>query len=235
MNGDGFDPDAPAVVVYSVLDSECPDAVCTWMWRGPSADWAVVGEVVRQGPALVLRSLRLLPYGAVDASGDEEDPAVPPAGTISPAMLKRIPLGRLLAQVNAELSSRRAAYDQGEYARDPLLAGRPEQWREHIAATDVAERPRRGRPPLPDDLLRRVALGYIEDAQLGPGVTRRLAQAFGVQPNTMRDYIRAARKREWLAPGAPGSRSAAPGLRLLDEVRSSPAYRNWPLPGEDES
>lgn len=219
---EAFDPDRAPYITWWVIDSTRPDAVCTWVWWGPTPDWDVAGELVRQGAALALRSLRIVPHASLDGSGDDVEPRVAATGTINPAMLKRIPLGRLLAQVNVALSQRSVAHDRGELGVDPTLQGRLEQWRAHVAEVASAPAPsrRRGRPPLSDDLLRRVAVAYIEGAPDGPGVTARLAEDFGVQRNTMRDYIRAARAKHWLGPGAPGSRNATPGWRLLDDVHA---------------
>lgn len=192
-----------------IIDSARRDMVCTWAWWGPDEAWNVVGEIVRGPQSLALGALRVVPHGSLDE--DMTDlPTVQARGsaTITPALLKRIPLGRLLAQVHAELASAAIAAD------------RSEQWSQHVRTVQAKGdgEPRRGRPSLADSLIRSVAVAYIEDAAAGPGLTKRLAERFGCQPATMRDWIRVARKRGWLTTGEHGRRNAAPGPRMEEEM-----------------
>ncbi len=86
-----------------------------------------------------------------------------------------------------------------------------------------AHRKSPGRPRLPDDLLRDVAVAYLAELQNGRGVLRRLGERFERPESTMRDWVRAARREGFLTtPGKAGSRGALPGPRLqIDESKET--------------
>src|SRR4029079_17499604 len=90
----------------------------------------------------------------------------------------------------------------------------------------AADQPRRaGRKPLPDALIRHIALEYL--ALFERGVTRgilvRLAEQESerlgryVAPETVRDWVRRARELEFLSKGVPGKAYAVAGPRLIAE------------------
>lgn len=85
----------------------------------------------------------------------------------------------------------------------------------------------RGRTELTDELLRAVALAYIEET--GPGKDRRaiqrMAKRFDRPEGTLRTWISRARKAGWLAPGSKGRIGAEPGPKLLGDGLPAGARR----------
>lgn len=73
-----------------------------------------------------------------------------------------------------------------------------------------------GRTPMSDELLRAVALAFIEET--GPGkdkrAIQRMAKRFDRPEGTLRTWIARARKEGWLAPGSKGRIGAEPGPKL---------------------
>ena len=73
-----------------------------------------------------------------------------------------------------------------------------------------------GRTPMTGDLLRAVALVFIEET--GPGKDRRaiqrMAERFGRPEGTLRTWIARARKDGWLMPGSKGRIGGEAGPRL---------------------
>jgi hypothetical protein len=211
---DGFDAGRPPVITYRVLDSDRPDTVCTWRWWGPTAEWDVVGTVVRAAARLRLERLTVLPHGRYDHEEDEGamDDQLDADLSVTPTLLKSVPLGRLMAQVHSDLFRRAATTSDTE------------QWarlvRQVAEEESVAPSPRTGRPALSHDLLREVAVAYLEEAENGRGLTARLAVRFDRPQATVRDWIRAARREHFLTEAEPGRAGAAPGWRLLDEMHA---------------
>lgn len=198
--------------------------VCEFTWWGPSPEWDVIGEVHRQGSALLVRTLRLVPHGSdLDALIEEPSvlarPGSVPASTVTPALLRKIPLQRLLAQVHAQLLE----HARGPEARGPVALQRSQgqslavsaQWIRHLDQVDQPRPP--GRPRVGDPELRLVAEAYLEELEFGHGLTRRLADRLELRPATVRDRIAGARARGYLGAAAQGQRGAAPGPRLLAE------------------
>lgn len=72
-----------------------------------------------------------------------------------------------------------------------------------------------GHTRLSDDLLRQVALVFIEET--GPGkdgrAMQRTAARFGRSEDTVRQWVAKARSRGWLAPGYKGRSGGEPGPR----------------------
>jgi hypothetical protein len=92
------------------------------------------------------------------------------------------------------------------------------------AAKTFAERepPRRGRPPLSDELLAQVADQYLrlQSEGHGKGILIELARAMEAQlgrpvpRETVRHWVHRARRREFLTAGTQGRAGALPGNRL---------------------
>jgi len=74
-----------------------------------------------------------------------------------------------------------------------------------------------GRTPMTDDLLRAVALAFIEET--GPGkdkrAIQRLAKRFNRPEGTLRTWIARARREGWLTPGSKGRIGAEAGPKLI--------------------
>ncbi|MFC9637130.1 hypothetical protein ACFTZF_01100 [Streptomyces mirabilis] len=154
-------------------------AVLSFAWAGP--DMEVTGDISRGDAGLAITRVEVtgpLPTG------------------IAHHLLRRVPLGQLLA------------------------AGRA-----HLVDQDVISEPAPQPEPLPPgrvlmtpDLLRRVAQAYIEES--GPGkdraVLQRLEARFGRPKGTLRTWIAHARQEGWLGPAVQGRGGAEPGPRLMD-------------------
>jgi hypothetical protein len=136
---------------------------------------------------------------------------------ITSDVLRRIPIGDILARVDRDLP------DQSWREKGiPQLPGGPrlkpedlteDQQRALENTTTITPR-RRGRPELSDELLIEIASSYIDEAARGRGAIRRLAETFDRPEPTVRDWITTARRREFLAPTSPGRRGAAPGANF---------------------
>jgi hypothetical protein len=67
------------------------------------------------------------------------------------------------------------------------------------------------------ELLRSVAIAYIEESEVGTGrgLLNRMSERFGRPEGTVRTWVSRARKDGWLGPGARGRAGAEPGPKLL--------------------
>lgn len=89
-----------------------------------------------------------------------------------------------------------------------------------------------GRTELTDELLRQVALAFIEET--GPGkdkrAIQRMVERFDRPEGTLRTWISRARKAGWLAPGSKGRIGAEPGPKLIEahSARVSAAQQSAP-------
>jgi transposase-like protein len=205
-----FDMNAEPTLYLPATDTDDGSRVCEFRWWGPTEDWDVVGEVCRHERSLYVRTLRLVPHwDDIEGLRRSEEPP-PPYRPVTPALLRKIPLARLLAQTHQRLL-------QVEFAPEGI-APTP-QWLTHVQNVEEASRTTTGRGPgrprISDEELRRVAEAYLEEDVHGRGITQRLADRFGLQPATMRDRIAAARARGFLSPASAGQRGAAPGWRLM--------------------
>jgi len=160
-----------------------------------------------------------------DEEGDDQDCSKDNA-LITSDLLRRIPLGSIIAKAQRVLAQDDWR-EEGirvlmgpDKSPDDMTAGETQALETALqAATDT----RRGRPPVPDDLLQNVAHAYLEEAARGPGLTRRLALRFDRPEATVRDWIMAARRRGFLSAAAPGRRGAVPGPRLTRPVTTDTA------------
>lgn len=140
----------------------------------------------------------------------------------------RIPLGQIVARAQAELADQ-SWKDEGvtvlglgrlQGGSGPELAPASVQALENASA--LAQPAQRGRPPLEEELLHRVAHAYLREAINGPGLHRRLAHLFDRPEPTIKDWIKAARERGYLSP--PSRDAAQP-----DPARSSTTPRTGPV------
>lgn len=92
------------------------------------------------------------------------------------------------------------------------------------AADDAARAPRRGRPGLPEEHFRRIALVYLELFALGyrRGILEELATREGVPKDTVRDWVHRARTLGFLSAGRQGRAGAEPGPRLMAAPQPEP-------------
>lgn len=141
-------------------------------------------------------------------------------------LLHRIPLGEILAQARADISHRASLprlFVIGEGIELPIPPGR-------VLVTD--------------DLLRQLALSYLEETRPGKdrAVLQRLEELFGRPKGTIRTWLARARAEGWLGPAVQGRMGAEPGPRLLQELARIPrAEKTGPgqitiyVPPDDET
>lgn len=143
--------------------------------------------------------------------------------TIEPTV-QRTPPGGVTSNLLRELSSSQAIAAVNERLQRPLEADWPVGLNIKWARRDIEEMieapsdptPKPGRPRLSDELLRDVAIAYLEEQARGRGVLRRLAERFNRPEPTLRDWVRLARVRQWLGPAPKQGRGGGgPGPRLL--------------------
>ncbi|MEV6962680.1 hypothetical protein AB0M97_26575 [Streptomyces sp. NPDC051207] len=136
---------------------------------------------------------------------------------ITSDVLRRIPLGQIVARAQAELA------DQSGKEEGVIVLGRsraaetdlePASQQALQNANALAQPAQRGRPPLDGALLHVVAHAYLREAINGAGLHRRLADLFSRPEPTIKDWIKAARDRGYLSPAVLGRRAAGPGPLL---------------------
>jgi transposase-like protein len=188
--------------------------------------WTVAGTVSRGPNGHVISHLEVWPGRPGDA----------PDGSVTTRMLHDIRVGQIINAVRYWEMQRkvrgmasRMKYEPGderaerlldEVFREPMHAPGSKvtiRTADEILSAGAPERAQPGRAPLPDELLRQVAEGYIlENAPGKPrGAVKRLAQQLGRSENTVSRWVARARKDGWLGPGRQGHEGAEPGPRLL--------------------
>ncbi|MFG1916161.1 hypothetical protein [Micromonospora sp. NPDC048898] len=144
----------------------------------------------------------------------------PPFQGITGALLRAIPVGRILAWAHDAMANNEwrekglPTLSQAGVRLVPPTELAPDT-RAALERSAAASTRKKGRPPLSDELLEDVALAYLEEAKRGRGLTARLAARFDRPNETIRDWIHACRKRGYLSQGTIGRRGAQPGERLL--------------------
>lgn len=191
--------------------------------------WVASGRLVPQPGGAIISQLAITPDApgfpmGLETAEDykDKDGKIPdnwvPDGGITSGLLRKVPLGIVFAGVQALLG----ADDSKEMAEflASISVDYPD-FRMAIQETggepaEDAPRKRGGRPGIPDEHLREVALAYLELAGQR-GVHALLSKKFNKGPDAIKDLIRAARRAGWLAPGQAGRRGAYPGPRMLEE------------------
>lgn len=142
--------------------------------------------------------------------------------------LKDAPLAGILRSVRAQVAYQEAMREGtraflGEEPAPGLFL--PEDV--HIPKTS-------GRTELTDELLRQVALAFIEET--GPGkdkrAIQRMVERFGRPEGTLRTWISRARKTGWLAPGSKGRIGAEPGPKLIESQSARLTAAGSGMPGD---
>lgn len=163
-----------------------------------------------------------------DGAGDiDEDDDLPEAEQlITSDVLRRIPIGRIVAMAQQSLAQEGWRTDGiqvlmgADRGADELTLPETTALESAVLA---AKQTRRGRPPIPDETLAAVAHAYLEEAPAGVGLLKRLSQRFARPEPTVRDWIATARREGFLTAAAPGKRGAAPGPRLTTAPATSAA------------
>ena len=213
-----------------------PGYVADFLYNSRDLPVTVYGVLVNRGRGLEVAELELfrLDWGYFDTWGDFVGPDGPfdekpdedededeqkdlDQPLITSDLLRRIPLGTIIARAQRSLA-------QDEWRQKGILvlmgADRspeqmtPQETEALETAARAAAQTRRGRPPVSDEHLAAVAHAYLEQAAQGPGLTSRLATQFARPEATVRDWIMMSRRRGFLSPAVRGRRGAVPGPRL---------------------
>ena len=228
MSTASTDPSANMQLQISNPTSEEAEAGVVAHFRHDSDDgWTVAGSVSRGPSGLAISHLEIWPGR----------PGDPPGGSVTSKLLTSIRVGAILEAVRyrdqetrLRSMASRMEYEPGDEHAEQLLtdvlarpldkpdSGVAIRTADEIISAAAPDKPQPGRAPLPDELLREVAEGYI--AECGPGKPRgavkRLAQRLGRPETTVARWVARARRDGWLGPGAPGRDVGEPGPRLLD-------------------
>ncbi|MFD9519310.1 hypothetical protein [Streptomyces sp. NPDC059979] len=175
-----------------------------------STEGTTRGTVSRSDRGLVITHLDVTPA----TTGSQP-------GGITARLLRDIPVGRILDSartwlaVNEMMAASAASGDDG-----PILmvyGGLPTRTADEIIAAHSPAQASPGRAPLPDELLREVAEGYISESAPGRprGAVKRLAAALERPEDTVSRWVARARREGWLGPGAAGREGAEPGPKLV--------------------
>jgi len=217
--------------------------VCDFVYNDPTLPVTVYGVIIRDSSGLMIGELELFRtrWGYVDDYGDyvgpdgdwrgkddhEWDASVwsdesrhrPEFVGISGALLRRLPLGRIIDWATSVFVDEEWR-DEGLQLLGPggvrtvPVADLDSGTRRALERTTGVGKRQRGRPRRDQELLERVAFAYLEEVKRGRGLTRRLALRFNCPSETVRDWIHAARQAGYLSPGLPGRRGAFAGARL---------------------
>jgi hypothetical protein len=145
----------------------------------------------------------------------QENVPTPAPGSITADVLRHVHVGRYAEEIRRQILD-------AETGILPPRATAAARAREVLRKRAVADLPanafRRGRPGLGDDHYRRVAEEAIRLRREGSRSVRAdLGRLYNRQGNTIRDWLKEARDREWLAKTGRGQRGGeAPGPRLLE-------------------
>ena len=224
----GHDEDWPRdrLEIYIKEKPRGPGYVCDIVYHSEDLPVIVYAVLINRGHGLEVAELELFRrnWGCFDGYDnylhpDDQDPVDPdePTTLITSDMLRRIPLGDILARVERDLpddSWRNEGIRQMPGDTRLQVEDLTEEQRRALANTTTVTARRRGRPELSDELLVEVAEAYIDEAARGRGVIGRLSALFDRPEPTIRDWIATARRRGFLAPTTPGRRGAAPGPNL---------------------
>ncbi|WP_331717038.1 hypothetical protein, partial [Rhodococcus qingshengii] len=203
-----------------------PGYVCDIVYHSENLPVTVYAVVINRGHGLEIAELELFRtgWGCFDGHDnyvhpDDQERAAnfdDPATLITSDVLRRIPLGEILARLERDLPDDSWRTDGIRVLGGPDMPTE-ELTRDQIRAletTSMVNGRRRGRPEISNELLIDIANAYIDEAAVGKGAIGRLAETFDRPEPTVRDWISAARRRGFLAPTTPGRRGAAPGPNL---------------------
>jgi len=197
--------------------------VSDFVYRSRDFPMVVYGVLVDRGRGLEVGELELfrMRWGHFDEWGSfvgeqHAEPQIDDRPLITPDLLRRLPLGRIIAMAQKSLAESDVEdpdwdNDEETLASDGLERSSRDALR---VATEGAKRTQRGRPRLGDDLLMSVAYAYLDEAAHGVGLIGRLAERFDRPEPTVRDWIAAARREGFLTQGVRGQRGAGAGPRL---------------------
>lgn len=231
---DSIDPDDPLtwqterLELYVKERARGAGYVCDFVYNSRDLPVTLYGVLINRRRGLEVAELELfrIRWGYFDDWGDfvgpdnaepDDDVDEPDSQLITSDVLRKIPLGRIIAMAQRSLA-------QEEWRTEGLQVlmgddrGPDELTSNEITALETvaraAKETKRGRPRLPDSTLIDIAHAYLEEAPTGVGLLKRLSLRFDRPEATIRDWIAAARREGYLTPAVPGKRGAGPGHRL---------------------
>lgn len=227
-----WEPRAERLEIYLKERPRGRGYVADFVFHSRSLPVLVYGVLINRGQGLEIAELELFrtSWGYFDAWSDfvdggstetdadqvEEDHLQPPT-LITSDLLRRIPIGRIIALAQQQLAQDDWRTDGVMVLMGPDRAPdqlTPAETTALESGVSAAQQTRRGRPPLSADLLERVARAYLDESTGGPGLLRRLSVRFDRPEATVRDWIAAARAAGYLTPARHGRRGAGPGPQL---------------------
>ncbi|WP_042400296.1 hypothetical protein [Streptacidiphilus carbonis] len=193
MSPNQHSPDSGAAQSGSVqISSPEPDAAargvaCHFAWG--SGDLRATGDVSRGEQGLVVTRVEI---------------TAPSRAGITHGLLRRVPLGDVLRFANTS-----------SMVNDPNIVALTTGIRPARPADDYVIPP--GRVLVTDELLRHVALVYLEESAPGKdrAVLQRLEERLGRPKGTVRGWVQRAREAGWLGAAVQGRMGAEPGTKLL--------------------
>ena len=156
---------------------------------------------------------------------EEDDPRWGPPVQITRRALAELPFGEMERAARAKVNLDRAALARGEYD----LPG-DDAWALQLEPMTSTSRPRGGRAPLTDGFLAKVARDYARLATDNPDPIKRLASERNVPKNTLKNWVREARRRELLSDppatqgpiGTAGGQVTEKARRILEQEKGQP-------------
>ena len=152
------------------------------------------------------------------------DPKGPPI--VGNVTVEHFPIGRKTARMEVtgtvlrgvnlgEIRSHAVAGLEGVLIARELFRVEAQRMEPARRVVSEARKRKRGRPGFPDEHFERIALRYLELLHEGRrDVLVALAQEENRPRETVRDWVRKATERGYLAPGKPGRAEARPGPKL---------------------
>ncbi|MCV7007437.1 hypothetical protein [Mycobacterium gordonae] len=214
-----------------------PGYVCDVVYHSEQLPVTVYAVLVNRGQGLEVAELELFrpDWGYTDGFDHYVPPETPeqfdskdPPALITSDVLRRIPIGEILARTQRRLADESWRTEGVQLIPPPGEAGRnmaadelTEEQRRALEKSSAIGARRRGRPELSDELLIEVAEAYIWEAGRGRGSLNRMAEIFDRPEATIRDWIALARRRGYLAPTKSGRRGAAPGPNLPTNAKDT--------------
>jgi hypothetical protein len=209
-----YDPNVgpPGVVTWLPPGEERPGVLFAVVETIFDQAWLLRGELIPDERAGLLRVARL----TIEPCGHEREVSGAVVRKLRPAEIR----DRVIAKIEALAS--RPIYSRGTDPEDwePDFSWDTPAYHAHV---EVQTAPRhKGRRGHPDEHYRDVALAYLGlyTGGVGRGILQALAEPYEVPWQTARDWVARARELEYLTPGKAGRAGAAPGPRLIAEMRA---------------
>jgi hypothetical protein len=211
-------------------DTESPES--TWVVGAPpgsdSTDWIVGLRFVVREHYAVLAEVRFFPNEDTphkQARGEwSGNPEAVPALGLPATVVKDIALGTMETQARAALADRNYPVWEEDHSPTHDNAEPPEDYWEWSDRTNTTQRRKRGRPPLPDDLLAKVAYYYEEALRNGYKTHRHIESKMrtGNERPPAAQWIKKARERGFLTPtpksGQRGGSITQKALDVLERI-----------------